>query len=335
MENGKKPLIVSGMQPTGSLHIGNWAGSLKNWLSLQDAHPGQCVFFIADYHAMTIDDDPALRPGRILDLAATFLAMGIDPKRSLLFVQSDVPECAELTWILNTVTPVSEMLKMTQYKDKAVRNEKNVNMGLLDYPVLQAADILLYGGTAVPVGEDQVQHVETTRTVAKAFNRRFGETFAEPQALLTETSRVKSLTEPTAKMSKSHGPKSYLALDDTPEEIAAKLAHVPTEPTGQVTEEKLATEAYAGVALLFDLLAMFGSTDEKKAALAGKTVRYGDLKRRAAEAVADGLVDYREKKTALMKDPKKVRKILDAGAKKARKIAVATMEDVCKKTGLR
>lgn len=335
MEDAKKPLIVSGMQPTGALHIGNWAGSLRKWLELQDAHPGRCVFMVVDYHSITVDYDPAEKQAQVLDLAATYLAMGIDPKKSLIFVQSDVPECTELTWIFNSVTPVSEMLKMTQYKDKAARNEENVNMGLLEYPILQAADILLYHGNAVPVGDDQVQHVETTRVIARKFNNRFGETFPECDVILTETPRIKSLTEPTAKMSKSHGPKSYLALDDTPEEITAKLAHVPTEATGMVTEEKLATDEYAGVALLFDLLALFGSHDEKKAALAGSQVRYGDLKKRVAEVVSDAFADYREKKTALMKDPKKVRKILDAGAKKARKIAAATMEDVRKKTGLR
>ncbi len=327
--------IVSGVQPTGELHIGNWAGSLRNWVKLQNEHPGQCLFFIADYHSMTIDYDPAEKQGQVLDLAASLLALGLDPKRSTIFVQSDIPEVAELCWIFNTVTPVAEMERMTQFKDKAARDAKNINMGLLDYPVLQAADILIYGGNAVPVGADQVQHVETTRVIAKSFNRKFGPTFPEPKALLNETPKVMSLTEPARKMSKSHGLKSYLAIDDEPEAILEKMKRVPTEPSGSVDAEKLATPEYAGVALLLDLLDLFGAAKEKNAMLKSQPVRYGAMKERVAKVVAGAFAEYRAEKKKLLKHPEKIRTILRAGGEKARAAAMKTMEDVRKKTGLR
>lgn len=327
--------IVSGIQPTGALHIGNWAGGIRNWLSLQDAHPGRCLFFIADYHSMTVAYDPADKRAQVLDLAASLLALGVDPKKATLFAQSDVPEVTELAWMFSCVTPVVEMERMTQFKDKSARDAKNVNMGLFGYPVLQAADILIYGGNAVPVGADQVQHVETTRVIARNFNKRFGETFPEPKALLTDTPKVMSLTEPTKKMSKSHGPKSYLALDDAPDQILKKLKGVPTEPSGVVTPEKLETEAYAGVALLLDLFDLFGKSAEAEAMLKDQPVKYGELKKRAAEIVADGFAAYRDAKAGLLKDPGAVREILAEGGKKARAIATKTMDDVRKKTGLR
>ncbi len=328
-------IVVSGAQPTGELHIGNWAGSLRNWLSLQDAHPERSWFFIADYHAMTIAYDPKEMQHRILDLAASLLALGLDTKKSTLFVQSDVPEVTELGWIFNTVTPVAEMERMTQYKDKAARQEKNVNVGLFDYPVLQAADILIYGGNAVPVGADQVQHVETTRVIARNFNKRFGDVFPEPKELLTETPKVMSLTEPTKKMSKSHGPKSYLALDDEPEEILKKLKGVPTEPSGMITDKLLETEAYAGVALLLDLIELCAGKDARKETIAVQPVKYGELKKRAAEAVASRFTDYRAKKKELMKNPDRVQMVLAAGGAKARAVAKQTMDSVLRATGLR
>lgn len=331
----KDLLIVSGVQPTGPMHIGNWAGSLRNWIDLQEKHPERCLFFIADYHSMTIEYDPKEKQAQILDLAATLLALGLDSKKSTLFVQSDVPEHTELCWILNTVTPIAEMERMTQYKDKAAHHAKNINMGLLDYPVLQAADIMLYGGTAVPVGQDQVQHVETTRVIARNFNKRFGAVFPEPKALLTETPKVMSLTEPTKKMSKSHGEKSLIALDDEPETILKKMKAVPTEPTGIVTDAALKTDAFAGVKLLLDLIELCEGKAARKAALAESPVKYGDLKKRAADAVAARFADYRAKKKELLKNPDRIRMVLASGGAKARAHAKQTMEAVLKATGLR
>ncbi|MEK7545830.1 MAG: tryptophan--tRNA ligase [Patescibacteria group bacterium] len=331
----KEPLIVSGIQPSGRLHIGNWAGGLRNWLALQETHPERCLFFIADYHAMTVEYDPKERQHQVIDLAASLLALGLDSKKSTLFVQSDVPEVAELAWIFNTVTPIAEMERMTQYKDKAAKHAKNINMGLLAYPVLQAADILIYGGDAVPVGQDQVQHVETTRVIARNFNKRFGPTFPEPKALLNDTPKIMSLTEPTKKMSKSGAEKSFIALDDEPETIMKKMKAVPTEPSGIVTDEALKTEAYAGVALLLDLIELCGGKDSRKAASAESPVKYGDLKKRAAEAVAARFAEFRAKKAGLLKNPDRIRMVLASGGAKARAHAKRTMETVLKVTGLR
>jgi tryptophanyl-tRNA synthetase len=331
----KDLLIVAGVQPTGILHIGNWAGSLRNWIELQEKHPERCLFFIADYHSMTIEYDPKEKQQQVLDVAATLLALGIDSKKSTLFVQSDVPEHTELGWILNCVTPVAEMERMTQYKDKSAHHAKNINMGLLDYPVLQAADILLYGGNAVPVGQDQVQHVETTRVIARNFNKRFGATFPEPKALLTDTPKVMSLVDPTKKMSKSHAEKSYICLDDEPEAILKKMKAVPTEPTGIVDEKALKTEAFAGVALLLDLIELCEGKTARKAALATSPVKYGDLKARAADAVAGRFAEFRAKKKELLKNPDRIRMVLASGGAKARAHAKQTMETVLKVTGLR
>ncbi len=331
----KEPTIVSGIQPTGPLHIGNWAGSVRNWVALQDAHPERCWFFIADYHSMTIDYAPGEKQAQILDLAASLLALGLDPKKSTIFVQSDVPEVTELAWIFNTVTPVAEMERMTQYKDKSAKHAKNINMGLLDYPVLQAADILIYGGDAVPVGQDQVQHVETTRVIARSFNKRFGDVFPEPKPLLYGFAKVMSLADPLKKMSKSHGPKSVIGIDDEPEEILKKMKGVPTEATGIVTEELLKTEPYAGVALLLDLIELCAGKAARTDAIAVQPVKYGDLKKLAASAVADRFADYRARKKDLMKNPDRIKMALASGGAKARAHARQTMETVLKATGLR
>ena len=330
-----KDVIVSGIQPTGKVHLGNWAGSLRNWVELQKKFPGQCFFFIADYHAMTIEYDPAERREAVVDLAATILALGIDPKIATIFLQSDVPEVTELAWMFSTVTPIVEMERMTQYKDKAAKNNKNINAGLFSYPILQAADIVIYGGNRVPVGQDQVQHVETTRVIARNFNKRFGELFPEPKELLTDTPKVMSLTEPTAKMSKSHGPKSFIALDDSPEEILKKIKGVPTEPSGDITPKKLVTEEYAGVSLLLDLLKLCGKNEEANKFASQSGVKYGELKQSVAEVVADKFADYRAKKAELMNDRSAILEVLSEGGKKARAIAQKKMEEVRTKTGLR
>jgi tryptophanyl-tRNA synthetase len=263
------------------------------------------------------------------------LALGFDSKKSTIFVQSDVPEHTELCWILNCVTPVAEMERMTQYKDKSAKHVKNINMGLLDYPVLQAADILIYGGDAVPVGADQVQHVETTRVIARNFNKRFGATFPEPKALLNETSKIMSLTEPSKKMSKSGLEKSYIALDDEPEVIMKKMKAVPTEPSGIISDAALKTEEYAGVALLLDLIELCAGKDARKSAISESPVKYGELKKLAAEAVSVRFADFRAKKKELLKNPDRVRMVLAAGGAKARAHAKQTMEKVLKATGLR
>ena len=221
------PRIFSGIQPSGDLHIGNWLGAVQNWVNLQ--HSYDCIFCVVDLHAITGKYDHSTLAARTRDMAVGLLACGIDPARSLLFVQSQVPEHSELQWLLNTVTPLGELERMTQYKDKAQRFE-SVPAGLLNYPVLMAADILLYHADLVPVGEDQIQHLELTREVARRWNAEFGRGesyFAEPQALLTEAKRIMGL-DGQAKMSKSLG--NTIGLLDTPDEIWQKLRPAKTDP---------------------------------------------------------------------------------------------------------
>src|SRR3989344_2452365 len=188
----KKPVLISGIQPTGRLHLGNYLGALKQFVELQNSGKYQCFFFIADYHSLTQDFDPKQKTKEVLDVATTYLAAGLIPKKSTIFVQSQVPEHTELAWILNTITPFGELRRMTQFKDKSDSQSENINVGLFDYPVLMAADVILYDAQFVPVGEDQLQHLELTRELARRFNNRFGKTFTEPHPILAKTPRVMS-----------------------------------------------------------------------------------------------------------------------------------------------
>jgi tryptophanyl-tRNA synthetase len=345
-------IVVSGAQPTGTLHVGNYFGSFANWLKLQNDPSLRCFFFIADYHSLTIEYDPAQKRQQIIDLATDLLAMGLDPKKCVLFLQSDVMEHTELGWIFNTVTPMSFLERMTQFKDKSADNAQNVNVGLFDYPVLQAADILLYKADRVPVGRDQVQHVELTRDIARFFNNRFGDAFPEPKPLLTEVPKVRSLTDPLKKMSKSHGERTYIALTDGPDEILAKVKRAMTETTGTLTidekalEERLASHVpgsseeevlrgHAGVWNLMTLLRSCGRADVAERFLASQPMKYSDLKASVAEAVAAHFADFRARRAELAKDPAAVEAVLAHGAEQARAIARATMEDVRKRIGIR
>lgn len=340
-------IIVSGIQPSGRLHIGNYVGAIRIWLDLQREKMSR-YFFIADYHSITGDYDPAEKRHQILELAADLLALGIDPKKSALFVQSDVPEHTELCWIFNTVTPMSFLERMTQFKDKSEHQKENINMGLFDYPVLQAADILIYGGDRIPVGRDQIQHVELTRDIARFFNNKYGAIFPEPAPLLTDIPKLRSLTDPIKKMSKSLGEKSYVALADEPDVIKDKIKRAVTETTGilamseEEVEARLAkgedSEALAGLSGVWNLLAMlraFGRPREADRIVATQPIKYGELKSLVAERIADHFADFRKKRAQLLKSPDKVRRILAAGAKKARPVAKAKMKEVRKKIGLR
>jgi tryptophanyl-tRNA synthetase len=218
--------VVSGIQPTGAVHLGNYFGALVYWVKLQnEGH--ECFFFLANLHTITLPQDPVVLKKRIIELAATLFAVGIDPEKSTLFVQSDVPEHAELAWIFNCLAPLGEMERMIQFKEKSQTNPDAVNAGLFLYPVLQAADIMLYKANVVPVGVDQAQHLELTRDLARKFNRLYRDIFPEPRTLHTETTKVVGL-DGTAKMSKSRN--NYIALTDTPDEIWAKLKHAATDP---------------------------------------------------------------------------------------------------------
>jgi tryptophanyl-tRNA synthetase len=325
-----KPVIFSGIQPTGNLHLGNYLGAVKNWVELQNSGEYQMFIFIADLHSLTSNIPPEKLREQTLVTAAEILAAGIDPKKTCLFVQSHVPEHAELAWVLSCVTPLSELQRMTQFKDKSQKQDKNINTGLLNYPILQAADVLLYKATTIPVGKDQVQHLELTRDIARWFNNRFGEFFPEVKPLLTKTSKIMSLVQPLKKMSKSDGAENVLDLMDEPSAIEAKLKKAVTATEGGGESP--------GVQNLLDLLKEFGSTEKYKefcAAEKNGSIRYGDLKKELAGSIANHFAEFRTKRAELLKNKKAVEEILQSGANQAKKVAEQTMEGVRKLIGIR
>ncbi|MBU2575868.1 tryptophan--tRNA ligase [Patescibacteria group bacterium] len=322
-----KNLIFSGMQPTGALHLGNYLGALKQWVDLQDEH--NCIFCIVDYHAMTIDYNPKKMPERITELALDYLAAGLDPEKSIIFIQSHVPEHTELAWIFNTITPLGELERMTQFKEKSAQHRKNVNAGLFTYPILQAADILLYKADRVPVGEDQVQHVEMTRDIAKKFNKKFNKTFPEPKPILTEAARIMSPTDPTKKMSKSLGDKHYIALTDSADVIRKKIRSAVTD-TSQGADSP-------GVKNLFAILEAFDEDAAKGFKMEHKSgsLKYSDLKDVVANTIIGHLAPFQERRRELEAEKERVAEILINGADQAQKIAQKTMQEVRKKIGVR
>ncbi len=326
----KKAVLVSGLQPTGRLHIGNYLGALKNLVDLQNSGAYECYFFIADLHSITEPFDPKEKHQQILDLTADYLAAGIDPKRSTIFQQSRIPAHSELAWILNTITPMGELERMTQFKDKSGRQESNINVGLFDYPVLMAADILLYGPQFVPVGDDQLQHLELTRTVARKFNAKFGDIFIEPKALLTKTPRVMSLKDPSKKMSKSQ-PDSCLFIDDAPEEIDRKIARAVTDSDAKI---KYDPTGKAGLANLLDIYGALTHMAPKTVAEEFAAAKYSEFKQKLAALVGGHFVEFREKKKAALGDAKKLETTLAAGSKRANIIAQKKMEEIKKRVGL-
>jgi tryptophanyl-tRNA synthetase len=325
-----KPVIFSGIQPTGNLHLGNYLGAVKNWVELQNSGEYQMFIFIADLHSLTSNIPPEKLREQTLVTAAEILAAGIDPKKTCLFVQSHVPEHAELAWVLSCVTPLSELQRMTQFKDKSQKQDKNINTGLLNYPILQAADVLLYKATTIPVGKDQVQHLELTRDIARWFNNRFGEFFPEVKPLLTKTSKIMSLVQPLKKMSKSDGAENVLDLMDEPSAIEAKLKKAVTATEGGGESP--------GVQNLLDLLKEFGSAEkynEFSEAEKNGSIRYGDLKKELAGSIANHFAEFRTKRAELLKNKKAVEEILQSGANQAKKVAEQTMEGVRKLIGIR
>ncbi|HCJ52747.1 MAG: tryptophan--tRNA ligase [Candidatus Kerfeldbacteria bacterium RIFCSPLOWO2_01_FULL_48_11] len=322
--------LVSGMQPSGQLHIGNYLGAIKNWLQLQEQY--ECVFGMYDLHAMTEGLAPEALKKNVLETAMDYLASGIDPQKSTLMVQSWVPEHTYLAWIFNTLTPVSWLERVPTYKDKSQQFAKNINMGLLDYPVLMAVDILLYKAVVVPVGEDQTAHIELTREIARTFNSRYGETFPEPKMISGPGARIMSLVDPTVKMSKSKGPNHYIALNDSPEIIKKKLASAVTDTGNDGKEPKR-----PGVANLFQLLNLFSKVETREkfeTTYHKKTIRYAEVKATLAEDISSHFADFRNRRADLEKHPDKVLDILREGSAHAQTIARATLKEVKEKVGL-
>jgi len=314
--------LLSGIKPTGHIHIGNYLGTVKNWIELQDKY--DCLFFLADLHALTIKIDAKDLKQQTFDLAVDLLSLGINPKKSIFFKQSDVVGHTELTWIFNCLTPVSELERMTQFKDESAKQPDNVNAGLLTYPALQAADILLYLVENVPVGQDQVQHLELSRIVARKFNNRYKQFFPEVKPVLSPTPKVMALNNPLKKMSKSMGPASYIAIRDNKETVTKKIKKA-------VTDEQ-------GVKNLLELYSYFGDKKKYEVMLkdhkAGKLMN-AKLKDELTEAMLNFLEPIQKKIKDYEKNPAKVYKILEDGAKQAQKIAQKNMAEIKKIVGLK
>jgi tryptophanyl-tRNA synthetase len=317
------------MQPTGNLHIGNYLGALKNWVRIQ--HDYECIFCIVDLHAVTVYQDPAELRAKILEIAALYLAAGIDPAESAIMVQSAVPAHAELAWMLTCVTPIGWLERMTQYKMKAAKQE-SVGDGLLQYPVLMAADILLYQAGIVPVGDDQSQHLELTRDVAQRFNSLYGDTFVVPNTSLpTVGARVMGLDDPTQKMSKSAtGLNHAVALLDPPAKIRKTIMRATTDSLPSVDFDT----AGPGVLNLIAIYQAFSgeSDDAVKAKFAG--MRYGDLKKQVAEMVIAHLEPFQQRYRDITADPAYLANVLRDGAQRVAPIANQTVHTVKQRMGL-
>jgi tryptophanyl-tRNA synthetase len=327
----RRPRVFSGTQPSGTLHLGNYLGAIRNYVAMQDTH--DCVYCVVDLHAITVRQQRAELRRHTIDVANAYLASGIDPERSIVFVQSHVPAHAELMWILNTVTYMGELRRMTQFKDKTAGAEgESVSVGLFDYPVLMAADILLYRADAVPVGEDQKQHVELTRDVAERFNNAFGKAFVVPEPIIrTEGARVMSLDDPTKKMSKSAGSESsYIALMDSPDVIRRKIKRAVTDSGSEVrggSDKPALTN-------LLDIYAAFAGepVDAVEQRYEGKG--YADFKADLGEVVVEALAPIQARIKELEADKSYTLEVLRVGAERAEAIAAHTLARVRERVGL-
>jgi tryptophanyl-tRNA synthetase len=325
-----KKRVFSGIQPSGDLHLGNYLGALKRWVDAQDETDN--IFCIVDMHAITVPQDPTELRKKIRELAAIYFAAGLDPEKSTVFVQSDISAHAELGWILNCYTPTGWLNRMTQFKDKAGDQQESVSTGLYDYPVLMAADILLYGTDEVPVGEDQKQHVELTRDIAQRFNGLYGETFKLPEPKISQiASRVMSLDDPTKKMSKSNpSANSRINLLDDPELIRSKIMKATTDSEGIVKFDESRPGVYNLLEIYENLTQK--SREEIEQHFEGKG--YGDFKKEVAEVVVEALRPIQEKYRELMANPETIEKMLQEGANKIRPMAEETLQEVKTKVGL-
>lgn len=331
MENSR-PRVLSGMQPSGdSLHLGNYLGALVNWVKTQDEY--DAFFFIPDMHAITVTQDPDDLRARTRKTAAQYIAGGIDVQKSTLFVQSQVPEHAQLAWVLNCITGFGEASRMTQFKDKSSKGGADAaSVGLFTYPILMAADILLYQPQGVPVGDDQRQHVELARDLAKRFNHRFGETFVVPEAFIPkEGARIYDLQNPTSKMSKSaESPAGLINVLDDPKQIAKRIKSAVTDAGSVVAYDR---SEKPGVSNLLDILAAVTGKHVPELVTEFEGKMYGHLKVAVADAVVERLTPIRTRTLELLDDPAELDRLLLAGAAKAREVASKTVADVYQKVG--
>jgi tryptophanyl-tRNA synthetase len=324
------PRVLSGIQPTSdSFHVGNHLGALQNWVAMQETH--ECVYFIADMHAITVEQDPKTLRNRTLLSYAQLLALGIDPNRSTLIVQSHVPEHAQLMWVMSSITGLGEANRMTQFKDKSAKGgAATVSVGLLTYPILQAADILLYQANAVPVGEDQRQHLELTRDLAIRFNGRFGDTFTVPEAHIVKgTAKIQDLQDPTAKMSKS-SPSGCINLLDPLKTTEKKIKSAVTDSDSVVAFDPANK---AGVSNLLTIMSAYTGTAIPELVKSFEGRMYGDLKKETAAAVLSFVEPLQAKVDSYMTDPGELENLMRKSSTRAREIASKTLADVHDKLG--
>ncbi|OHA48342.1 MAG: tryptophan--tRNA ligase [Candidatus Terrybacteria bacterium RIFCSPLOWO2_01_FULL_58_14] len=325
--------IVSGIQPSGELHIGNYLGALRQFTALQDEH--ECFFFLADLHALTELPAPETLRDRVVATAIDYLAVGLDPQKATLFLQSDVPAHAELMWLLATLTPVGDLERMTQYKEKArdAKKRRLVNAGLLTYPILMAADILLYRAEAVPVGEDQLQHLELARRIAHRFNDRFPPPlFPEPNALMQKKgARIMSLADPRKKMSKSHGPETYIGIFDSPDSIRKKIQKAVTDSGTTVSYDPRRKPALAN---LLTLYALFAEEELRESAQRFSHSGYAIFKQALTELLIQKLSPFRERRQTLAQSPPHIRAVLERGAERALAVSQETLREARTRMGI-
>lgn len=327
----EKKTILSGIQATGGLTLGNYLGALNNWVEMQDKY--DCYYMIADLHTLTIRKKPEELRENTLKLIALYIAAGLDPEKNTIFIQSHVPAHTQLSWVLNCYTYIGELNRMTQFKDKAAKHADNINSGLFTYPVLMAADILIYNADLVPVGDDQKQHLEITRDIAERFNSLYGKTFNIPEVYIGKVgARIMGLQNPTSKMSKSaEDPMDKILLTDTPEDIRKKFKKAVTDSENCVRYDK---ENKPGVS---NLMAIYGIIKEKSMEEVEKEFEgqgYGVFKTAVAEAVVERLEPLQKRYNELLENPEELMAICDKGAKKAREKANAVIKEVYKKVGL-
>jgi len=330
MSADTRPRVFSGIQPTSdSIHLGNHLGALTNWVAMQDTH--DCVYCVVDLHAITVEHDPALLRERTRSLFAQLVAIGVDPARSTLFVQSQVPAHAELQWVLGCITGMGEAGRMTQFKDKSQKEGSDrATVGLFTYPILQAADILLYQADAVPVGEDQRQHLELSRDLAQRFNSRFGDTFTVPQAhIVKDTAKILDLQDPTSKMSKS-SPAGCLSLLDPTPDLVKRVKRAVTDSDGEVRYDPVAKP---GLANLLTILAALSGSTPQRAAEEFADQGYGAIKGAVADAVVAFVEPLQARYAELTADPAELDRMIDAGGRRAADQAAPTLAAVYERVG--
>ena len=330
LQTNTKPILLSGIQPSGHLALGNYVGAMRNWVNMQEDYFG--IFMVVDLHAITVRQKPAELRQRCLSFAAQYLAAGIDPDQNIIFLQSHVPQHAELAWILNCFTYMGELNRMTQFKDKSLRYEENINAGLYAYPALMAADILLYQTDLVPVGADQKQHLELTRDIAARFNNTYSPTFKVPEPFIPEAgARIMSLQDTEKKMSKSDSNENnYISLLDPPDVIRRKIRRAVTDSGTEITSDSIHSP---GVGNLLTIYSVLNNQRIDEVVNHFSSQSYSVLKNELADALVAFLEPFQNRYDTIMKEKDYLTKILDDGAKRARYMASKTLTKVHRKLG--